>query len=211
MIELKNVTLTFEDKLLFNQLSLEVPAGGRLLIKGASGTGKTTLLRMLLGFVLPDSGAVSIDGEVLSVDNVWQLRRKMAYVSQEMQIGRGPAEAFIREVLHFQSNRSIVYERDKVKSLLNEFQLDSDTLDKKLEDLSGGELQRFAIIVTLLLDRKIFLLDEVTSALDKPLKELIVDYFCAMKDKTLIISSHDAIWHEQNFPTITLENNGSSS
>ncbi len=204
MIALKNVTLSIEGKLLFNRLSLEVPAGGRMLINGASGTGKTTLLRMLLGFVLPDDGTVSIDGQTLSVDNVWQLRRKMAYVSQEMQIGRGTAGAFIREVLHFQSNRSIAYERDRVKSLLSDFQLGSDTLDKKLEDLSGGELQRFAIIVTLLLDRKIFLLDEVTSALDKPLKKLIVDYFSAMHDKTLIISSHDAIWHEQNFPTITL-------
>ena len=211
MIELQNIGLTLEGKTLYDKLSIKVPSGGRLLIKGPSGTGKTTLLRMLLGFVLPDEGTVWIDGEKLTVHNVWQLRQKMAYVSQDIQIGRGTAEGFIKEILGFRNNRFLSYDKDKVKALLEDFQLDRDTLDKKLEDLSGGELQRFTIIVTLLLDRKIFLLDEVTSALDQPLKELIADYFSNMKDKTLIISSHDAVWHEKNFTTLNLVHIGSSS
>ncbi|TVQ13601.1 MAG: ATP-binding cassette domain-containing protein, partial [Bacteroidetes bacterium] len=203
--------LAIEGKVLFDNLSVEVPAGGRLLIKGPSGTGKTTLLRMLLGFVLPDKGDVLIDGEKLTVHNVWQLRQKMAYVSQDIQLGMGTAEGFAKEILGFRNNRFLSYDRGKVKTLLDDFQLDKETLDKKLEDLSGGELQRFTIIVTLLLDRKIFLLDEVTSALDQPLKELIADYFSNLKDKTLIISSHDAVWHEMNFTTLNLSSNGSSS
>ncbi|MFW5663460.1 MAG: ABC transporter ATP-binding protein [bacterium] len=211
MIELQNIGLAFEGKALFDDLNVKVPEGGRLLIKGPSGTGKTTLLRMLLGFVLPDKGDVLIDGERLTVDNVWQLRQKMAYVSQDIQIGRGTAEGFIKEILGFRNNRFLSYDRDKVKALLKDFQLDRDTLGKNLEDLSGGELQRFTIIVTLLLNRKIFLLDEVTSALDQPLKELIADYFSNLKDKTLIISSHDAIWHEQDFTTLNLSSNGRSS
>ena len=58
MIKLDNVTLSFGDRQLFDRLSVEVPAGGRLLISGESGSGKTTLLRMLLGFVLPDQGKI---------------------------------------------------------------------------------------------------------------------------------------------------------
>lgn len=211
MIKLINIHKSFDGKELFNDLSVEVPENGRLMILGGSGSGKTTLLRMLLGFVLPDQGDVIIDGEKLSLENVWQLRQKMAYVSQEMQIGRGKAETFIREIFRFKNNRKINYRRENVLELLNDFQLEDNTLEKDLQELSGGELQRFAIIVTLLLDRKIYLLDEITSALDNSLKEMIVQYFSSMKDKTLIISSHDKIWQEQNFPTLNLAENGSST
>ncbi len=211
MIKLENISHSLNGKQLFDRLSVEVPAGGRLLVSGESGSGKTTLLRMLLGFVRPDQGKIFIDGEELRLDNVWRLRRKMAYVSQEMQIGRGQVESFIREVFRFRHNRHIEYQKEQVLSLLNDFQLSNDTIGKDLEELSGGELQRVAIIVTLLLDRPVYLLDEVTSALDQPLKKLIIKYFTSLSDKTLIVSSHDGIWHEQGFPTINTGNNGSSS
>ncbi len=211
MIKLVNICKSFDGKELFNDLSVEVPENGRLLILGGSGSGKTTLLRMLLGFILPDRGDVIIDGEKLSLENIWQLRQKMAYVSQEMQIGKGNAERFIKEVFSYKNNRQISFDRNKLLSLLDDFHLSAGTLNKELDEFSGGELQRFAIVVTLLLNRQIYLLDEVTSALDKPLKELIVNYFSQMKNKTLIISSHDSVWHEQNFATLNLGNNGSSS
>jgi len=211
MIQIENVYKSFEGKVLFNDLSVEITDNGRLLILGESGSGKTTLLRMLLGFVLPDDGKIIIDGEKLSLENVWKVRRKMAYVSQEMHLGTGSAEKFIKEVLSYKNNRQITYNRAKVLELLNDFRLDANILTKNLGEFSGGELQRFTIIVTLLLNRKIYLLDEVTSALDQPMKELIVNYFSSMKDKTLIISSHDSLWHNQNYPTLKIGNNGSSS
>lgn len=211
MIQLKNISLSLDDKQLFKDLSVEVPEGGRLILQGRSGSGKTTLLRMLLGFILPDHGDVVIDGEKLSLENVWKVRLKMAYVSQEMQMGRGRAEKFIREIFQYRNNRQIIYEPKKVLTLLDDFQLEAGILEKDLEELSGGELQRFAIIVTLLLNRQIYLLDEVTSALDQPLKELIVDYFSKLKDKTLIISSHDSVWHDRNFSKLDLDNHGSST
>ncbi len=211
MIRFENISLTLNHRPLFRKLSVEVPAGGRLIISGESGSGKTTLLKMLLGFVFPDEGKVFIDKQELRLRNVWQLRQKMAYVSQEMQIGRGPVDRFVREILRFKNNRSIVYNKDKVLRLMEDFQLNGNTIGKNLDDLSGGELQRVAIIVTLLLDRPIYLLDEVTSALDQSLKEMIVQYFAGLKDKTLIISSHDKIWHDQGFPILNIGKNGSSS
>ncbi len=211
MIQFENISLTFNQRTLFHKLSVEVPSGGRLIISGESGSGKTTLLKMMLGFVLPDEGKVFVDNQELSLRNVWKLRQKMAYVSQEMQIGRGRVEGFIREILRFKNNRSIVFDKEKVLRVMEDFQLDGNTIDKNLDDLSGGELQRVAIIVTLLLDRPIYLLDEVTSALDQPLKEMIVQYFSNLKDKTLIISSHDKIWHNQGFPTLNIGKNGSGS
>ncbi|MFW5725983.1 MAG: ABC transporter ATP-binding protein, partial [Bacteroidota bacterium] len=58
MIKLENISLQLDDRQLYSNLTLEVPPGGRLLLKGGSGSGKTTLLRIILGFVLPDSGKV---------------------------------------------------------------------------------------------------------------------------------------------------------
>ncbi|MFW5707005.1 MAG: ABC transporter ATP-binding protein [Bacteroidota bacterium] len=211
MIKLENISLQLDDRQLYSNLTLEVPPGGRLLLKGGSGSGKTTLLRIILGFVLPDSGKVFIDGEKLGVENVWQLRQKMAYVSQDMQMGRGGVDSFIREVFNYKNNRTQKYDRGKIVALLNDLQLGQEILEKQMDDLSGGELQRLAIGVTLLLDRKIYLLDEVTSALDQPLKELIALYFSGMKDKTLIISSHDNVWHDKDLLTLNLGNNGNST
>ena len=211
MIELQNVSLSFEGKVLYRDLSLKVPRGGQLLIKGASGTGKTTLLRMIQGFVRPDSGKILIDGEELNVKNVWRLRQKMAWVSQDINMGQGRVEAFIKEIYQYKNNQSLRYDQTRAEKLMTAFRLAPSSLNQQLEDLSGGELQRLAIIITLLLDRSIYLLDEVTSALDQPLKELIVTYFCNLKDKTLIISSHDSVWYDREIPVLTLENNGSST
>ncbi len=211
MVQIENISLRLNGQFLYKDLSVQVPAGGRLLIRGESGSGKSTLLRMLLGFVKPDTGKVFIDGQRLTLENVWQLRLKMAYVSQEMQIGRGGVEAFIREIFRYKNNRLLNYSRDQVLGLMNDFQLNRSTIEKDLDELSGGELQRLAIIVTLLLDRQIYLLDEVTSALDQPLKELIADYFASLKNKTLIIASHDNVWHQRQFTILNIGKNGSSS
>ena len=175
-----------------------------MLIKGDSGVGKSTLLRLMLGLVRPDSGQVRIDGEVLDQQNVWSMRRKMAYVSQDMQLGRGPVEVFIREIFSFKQNQNLSYRREKAVELLKKFGLPESTLEAGLENLSGGELQRVAIIITLLLQRKIYLLDEITSALDQNLKALMVEHFTGMKQATLVVVSHDTLWHRQDFQTIKL-------
>ena len=67
MVELKHVSLFFGSQPLFRDLSLEVPDGGRLLIRGASGSGKTSLLRMIFGFRRPGRGMVILDGTPLNI------------------------------------------------------------------------------------------------------------------------------------------------
>ncbi len=204
MLELKDINLHFGSQPLLKDLSVKVPSGGRLLIEGESGTGKSTILRLILGLVRPDSGTVCIEGEVLNHRNVWAMRRKMAYVSQDMQLGRGRVEAFIREIFSFKQNQDLSYSREKAVELLEHFGLPESTLEADLENLSGGELQRVAIIITLLLQRKIYLLDEITSALDQNLKSLMVEHFTGLEHATLVVVSHDPLWHEQGFQTIKL-------
>ena len=80
---------------------------------------------------------------------------------------------------------------EKLNELLKYFELESDILEKEIERLSGGEKQRIAIINALLLEREIFLLDEISAALDKKLKIKTLDYFFKNKEYTILSISHD--------------------
>ena len=204
MIELQNICLRYNSQFLFENLDLSVPKGGKLLIRGESGSGKTSILRLILGLEQPEKGSVRIAGQTMDRSNVWSLRGKMAYVSQDMSLGQGIVEGFIKDVLRFRRNRDLHYDRAKIETLMEQFGLEPNMLQNHLEDLSGGELQRVAIITALLLQRPIYLLDEVTSALDQKMKERVVDYFLSLIDTTLVIVSHDNVWHQQGIKTFQL-------
>ncbi len=204
MVELRNIFLRYNEHYLFRDLSVVLPAGANLLIKGDSGVGKTSILRLILGLVQPERGSVVVDGKILDKDNVWMLRGIMAYVSQDMSLGQGRVEAFVKEVFGFRRNRKLSYDRSEVTKLLQHFGLGESTFDNRLEDLSGGELQRVAIITALLLKRPIYLLDEITSALDRRMKEKVAEYFAQLDNTTLVVVSHDTVWHHQDFQTLEL-------
>lgn len=204
MIELEQINLRYNKHYLFEGLNVLVPTGGKLLISGNSGVGKTSILRLILGLIQPQQGRVIINRQPLSRENVWMLRGMMAYVSQDMSLGQGRVADFIREIFRFRRNRTLIYDRDEAVSLLQHFDLAADILTSRLEDLSGGELQRVAIITALLLKRPIYLLDEITSALDQKMKEKVVRYFLKLKNTTLVVVSHDSVWHKQDFKTLQL-------
>ncbi len=205
MVRLQDIALTLGNKQLFNGFSLRAAPGEKLLIRGASGSGKTTLLRMILGFVRPDEGRILIDEEEMKEDNVWALRRRMAYVSQGLQIGSGRVDHFIREILAYRHNRHLSYDEGQVLDYFQRFRLERDKLQQSMGALSGGERQRVALIVALLLDRELYLLDEATSGLDDTLREIVIDHLSGLTDKTVIAVSHDQDWQTEAFRNVRLD------
>jgi ABC-type iron transport system FetAB ATPase subunit len=191
-IELKDVTVRFAGRTVLDGFSMSLPPGAKILLTGPSGSGKSTVLRCLLGFVTPESGSVHIQGERLTAESVWGLRRHLAYVGQEPDLGRGQVREILERPFHFRANAALRANLQQVSGLFERFGLDQHLLEKETPDLSGGEKQRVALIGALLLDRQIFLLDEATSALDPASRDAVVDYFRAREDVTALFVAHDS-------------------
>jgi len=194
MIEFDNVSLSFNGKKVFSNLSFEVRQGDKVVVLGKSGLGKSSLFSLLLGFVQPDSGKVFFDGDCVDEKSVWDVRRKVSFIDQDVSVGVGRVSDWLAFVSGFRSNSSADFGEKKVEELMDFFDMGRDLLDKYVSELSGGERQRVAIVVSVLLGRKVFLLDEVTSALDKNLKEKVAEFVVREKDWTVIVVSHDDVW-----------------
>lgn len=194
MIKFENVDLAYNEKKIFAGLSLEIKQGEKIAVAGRSGLGKSSLFSLILGFVEPTDGNVFFGGVRIDEKTAWQVRRKIAFVDQDVSLGHEKAADWISFVSGLKANSSADFAETKVKELMGYFELEHSLLNKNVSDLSGGERQRVAIVLSVLLARKIFLLDEVTSALDKNLKQKVADYFIGKKEWTVIVISHDSVW-----------------
>lgn len=190
-IEFDQLTLAFDGRTLLKDFSLRVQAGEKVVLAGPSGSGKSSLLACLLGFVTPPAGRIAVFGDPLTPKSVWHLRRSMALVQQEPDIGEQSAEDWIREPFTFHANESLRGNLARLPDLLPRLHLAPGLLRQKGTDLSGGEKQRLAIVAALLLDRPILLLDEPTSALDPESRQAVYDYLAAIQGQTLLMVSHD--------------------
>lgn len=191
-LEARNLTVRFADQAVLDGFSIALRAGEKALLTGPSGGGKSTVLRCLLGFVAPQAGSVHIHGRELTGETVWKLRRYLAYVGQEPDLGTGTVAEVLERPFHFRANAALRENLARIPELFEHFGLAEQLLAKETSSLSGGEKQRVALVSALLLDRDIFLLDEVTSALDKRSRQVVVDYFRSRDDATVLFVAHES-------------------
>jgi putative ABC transport system ATP-binding protein len=190
-VRLDRLTLRFGGKTILDRFSLDVAPGERVTLTGRSGSGKTSILRCILGFTIPDEGAVFVGGERLTCASVWPLRAKLAYVAQEPDLGPGTVTEILERPFLYRANRALRKNLDWTPELFDRFMLGRDLLNQPVTQLSGGEKQRVALISSILLDRRIFLLDEVSSALDSAAKSAVLEYFRPQDDLAVMSVSHD--------------------
>ncbi|WP_054721743.1 ATP-binding cassette domain-containing protein [Marinifilum fragile] len=86
MIKFDNVSLKFSDQIICERLNFDVKCGDSFCLSGPSGKGKSTLLKLMLGIILPDSGDIFIDGHKLASDNVEELRKQMSWLPQNVNL-----------------------------------------------------------------------------------------------------------------------------
>lgn len=195
-IEIKDVSLEFDNKVLFDHFNLSIAKGDKILISGKSGAGKSSLIKMLLGFRNYDSGDIHFIDKKLKSGDFSELRNIYAYVNQDVTIRKGNIKDFLH-ILESYKNNAFEFEGEfgLSENLMDLFEFDPSLVNKSIEELSGGERQRLGIIIAIMLRRPVYLLDEVTSALDKNLKHIVANYFATCKE-TVISISHDEAWEE---------------
>lgn len=190
ILKIQNLSVRLDDTQLFRGISLAVNVGEKITIAGPSGSGKSTLLRCVLGFV-PFEGEICIGGTPLYARTVWQLRRQLAYVAQEPELGDGTVQELLARPFSYKANQGLAYGREEVGQLFEHFRLPLPLLHKDITTLSGGEKQRVALIGALLLRRPLLLLDEAASALDGEAKKQVRAYLSGREDLAIVSVSHD--------------------
>jgi putative ABC transport system ATP-binding protein len=120
-------------------------------------------------------------------------REEIAYVGQEQRLGEGAVRDALEETLDYRANRGRRREiRERFGELLDFFELPADVLDWETARLSGGEKQRVALSLAASLGKKVFLLDEVTSALDARLRDKTFDLFLGEEGWTTMVATHES-------------------
>lgn len=179
-------------------VSLEVPRGAFLALRGASGAGKSTLLHLLGGLDVPTAGEVSVEGRRLSSMSPGELavfrNRRIGFVFQAYHL-LPELDALENVCLPARIARVPVAEaRRRGLALLDRVGL-GHRLDHRPSELSGGEQQRVAIARALVNAPDLILADEPTGNLDSHTGEGIIELLCALRAErqaTLLIATHDA-------------------
>jgi putative ABC transport system ATP-binding protein len=177
LLELIDVSLAFNDNALFSDVSLAVDAGDLVIIGGPSGSGKSSLLRLLNRLNDPTSGQINLDGRPFRDYRVVELRRQICYIQQSPVIVEGTVKQNLLLPFGFESLRGFETPTDEILiDLLHKFKLDDIALSDQAMVLSVGQKQRLAFIRALLLQPKALLLDEPTSALDQDSRLVVEEY-----------------------------------
>ena len=105
MIDLQNITITYEGKEIISNFTLHIEAGEKVCISGKSGCGKSSLLMALLGFIQPSSGTICYNGAELTATNVQSVREKVGFLSQDISFPQQTVRELIDAPFHFKANR----------------------------------------------------------------------------------------------------------
>ena len=168
MIELKNISLSFGEKLIFRDFSAQLPDEGVVLLSGESGIGKTTLLRILCGLQKPDLGAV------VGLEN-----RRVSIVFQEPRL---------LDCLSAFENVSIVSDGETAKRLLSDLNMTGE-MHLRARLLSGGQKQRVSLARAFAFSSDVVLLDEPFTGLDEQNKLRAVDLIRTAR--LAVVVTHD--------------------
>jgi len=205
IIEYRDLSIIHSHQKVLENFNLIIKEGEKVLIRGKSGTGKSTLFLCLLGLMRPSKGDVYFKDLPVNGNSVSVVRTKIAYVPQDVDVGRDSVNEFFDTIFSYNAV-GFTPDFEKIQRLLEWFELDDSILKKEFKSLSGGEKQRIILILSLLLERNVFLLDEPTSSLDSSLKSKVVDYFVNDPSLTVVVISHDPQWEREGLRVVDIPN-----
>ena len=184
-VELIDITKKYGEQKVLNSFSLDIEKGKCLAIMGESGSGKSTIAKIIIGLEKQNSGTVEIfdkDIEFLFQDSYNALNPRMT------------VEDLIYEPLQFLADIDVKKKKEIVSELLEQVELSSELLTRKRDELSGGQLQRVCLARALSTKPQIMIFDESLSGLDPLVQDKILDLLYKIQKQyqlTYIFISHD--------------------
>ena len=197
-IEFRDVYLSFDDRTVLKGLSFKVMRGETKIILGGSGGGKSTIIKLVLGLLKPDSGRILVDGEDITDYNEAQMMSVRKNIGMVFQEGALFDSLSVYHNVAYRLHEQGMPEEEvepEVRRMLRFVNLE-DAIDKMPAELSGGMRRRVGIARALIGDPKIVLFDEPTAGLDPPTARTICEL--AMKLRDLEDVSSIFVTHEMN-------------
>lgn len=195
-VEISNVTLRLDENAvpLFSNLNIKIGAGERVAIIGPTGAGKSTIINLISGLVLPEVGSVQIKGSDIRTINRADFFRNVGVVFQEPWLFTGSLRENIAMGFEEVSDQQIIKAIKLSGAKLND-DVSTDILDGSIlsqgKNLSGGQKQSIALSRAVLFDQSVLLLDEPSSAMDQTMEDrLIAELHEYLDSRTLILVTH---------------------
>ncbi len=194
MIKLENITHAYDEKIVIRGLTMDFEARKPTCLLGSSGSGKTTILRLIAGLETPKEGRISISGKTVTQNNsivVPPHQRHLGFIFQDLALW--PHFTVYRNIAFGLAERKEKNVKDTVFDMLDFFGL-KEYADKYPHQLSGGQQQLVAISRALVLKPEILLMDEPLANLDVKLKRKTLEHIKNLNrhfDLTVIYVTHD--------------------
>lgn len=200
-IEFENISFAYEDTKILNNVSLTIPQGKKIVIAGQSGSGKSTIVNLLLRFWQPDTGEIRLGGKNIADLDEKFLHDQLSVMNQDYFL----FNTTLKDNLHL-ADKNATSDRldwainqshlqDKIKALPNHF---DTVLGEHGLTLSGGERQRLCLARTFLKDAPVYILDEPSTNLDSENERIIFDsIFNISNDKSVLLITHKLKYLDQ--------------
>ena len=201
MIRIENLKKTFEDKLIFEDLSMDIPEGKVIGVYGASGIGKSTLAKTLCGVLPPDEGQIYLDGKLLYAPKTAYDRKRgmtiqMVYQQpySSLDYNQKIIKGFHELIRYHKFAKNKANAQYLIEQLMADVGLEMEILNHLHHQISGGEAQRIAIARCLLFKPRLLILDEATSMLDVSTQANVIDLVKRVMTRhngSILLISHD--------------------
>ena len=200
-IKLHNINFTYNNEnkreKVLNNFNFEIKKNSFVGIKGSTGKGKSTLIKILMCLIKPDTGHIEIDGVKLDINNIYSWQNKISILPQKVFLNDS---TILENIVLGEDFKKVNFEKVEESAKIAEIHDFINSLPQKFNEkvgeagakVSGGQLKRIGIARTLYRDTEVIILDEPTNELDEDTELKIIKSLNKLKNrKTIIIISHN--------------------
>lgn len=205
IFQVKDLSYQVGETKILKNINLDVEKGKYLTVIGPSGSGKSTLMRILASMISPTSGEVLFEGKSINIFEPTEYRQKVSYAFQQPTLfGKT-----VKDNLSFPFEvRKKEFDEEKIRTYLEMVNLNETYIDKSVNDVSGGEKQRIALLRNLIFPPEVLITDEVTAGLDTENKAIVHNMLNEFNKRglTILRVTHDESEIEDSTDKITIRN-----